>query len=133
MKIASPARVLDVSAIGLSGLCLIHCLVLPVVAVGLPFLGAWAQAEWVHLLFVALAAPISAVALFRRAAKRPPTSLLLLAASGLALLTLGALELPSHAVETPLSVAGGLILAAAHTWNLRRSPPPPCSDKSSSA
>ncbi|MET0337563.1 MAG: MerC domain-containing protein [Caulobacter sp.] len=133
MKIASPARALDVSAIGLSGLCLIHCLVLPAVAVALPFLGAWTQAEWVHLLFVALAAPISVIALFRRAAERPPTPLLVLAASGLALLALGALGLPSHAVETQLSVAGGLILAAAHTWNLRRSPPPPCSDKSSAA
>ncbi len=131
MKIASPAKAFDISAIGLSGLCLIHCLVLPVVAVALPYLGGWSKAEWVHILFVALAAPISAIALFRRAAKRPPASLLLLAAAGLLLLALGALGLPDHALETPFSVMGGLLLAAAHTWNLRRSPPPPCSDKPS--
>lgn len=133
MKIASPAKAFDVSAIGLSSLCLIHCLVLPVVAVGLPFLGGWSQADWLHLVFVGLAAPISALALFRRAAKRPPAGLLLLAAAGLFLLALGALGLPTHAFETPLSVMGGLLLAGAHTWNLRRSPPPPCSDKPSAA
>ncbi|MDG2522108.1 MerC domain-containing protein [Caulobacter segnis] len=133
MKIASPAKALDVSAIGLSGLCLIHCLVLPAVSVALPFIGGWSQAEWVHLVFIALAAPISVVALFRRGAPRPSAALLALAASGLALLLFGALGWPSHDLETWLSIAGGLTLTAAHTWNLRRSPPPPCSDKPSAA
>jgi hypothetical protein len=39
---------------------------------------------------------------------------------GLGLLLAGALELPSHAWETPLTVTGSLLLAATHVWNARR-------------
>ncbi len=131
MKIAPPAKALDVSAIGLSGLCLIHCLVLPVVAVALPFLGAWTEAEWIHVLFVGVAAPVSGIALFRRGAPRPPLALLALAITGLFALVGGAAGWPTHELEIVLSVLGGLALAAAHLWNLRRDPPPPCSDKPS--
>ena len=42
----------DTVAIGLSGLCLAHCLALPIFASLLPIAGAWAEAAWVHWLFV---------------------------------------------------------------------------------
>lgn len=111
---------LDASAIGLSGLCLIHCLALPFAAVALPFLGAWSKAEWVHLVFVALAAPLSALALLRRHHGRPPHALLALAASGLALLLVGAVGWAGETWETPLTVMGGVLLASAHGWNWLR-------------
>lgn len=111
------ARAGDALAIGLSGLCLLHCLALPAVAVALPVLGAWAEAEWVHWLFVALAAPISLLTL-----ARPGGSLTALgmAVVGLTLLVAGAAELLGHEAETPLAVAGGLMLAVAHGINLAR-------------
>ena len=49
----------DTVAIGLSGLCLAHCLALPIFASLLPIAGAWAEAAWVHWLFVGIAAPVS--------------------------------------------------------------------------
>jgi hypothetical protein len=108
----------DSVAIGLSGLCLIHCLALPLAASLLPILGAWAEAEWVHWLFVAVAAPLSLWTLTR---DRPlQWSLLAPAALGVTLLLAGAAGLPDHDFETPLTVAGGLLLAAAHTLNWRR-------------
>ena len=65
-------RLLDGSATGLSSLCLIHCLALPVMTALLPALGAWAQAEWVHVVFVAFAAPIAGLALVRPVCGRAP-------------------------------------------------------------
>jgi hypothetical protein len=53
------AKVLDASAVGLSALCLVHCLALPALALLLPVLGFWAQAEWVHVAFVLIAAPVA--------------------------------------------------------------------------
>jgi len=116
------ARLLDGSAIGLSTLCLIHCLALPVAAALLPMLGAWAEAEWLHILFVAVAAPLSALALLQGAhGRRAPASLMGLAAIGVGLLAFGAFAAPSEAMETTLTVAGSLCLASAHIWNwLRR-------------
>ncbi|MDO8411427.1 MAG: MerC domain-containing protein [Phenylobacterium sp.] len=108
----STARLLDGSAIGLSGLCLIHCLVLPVAAAFAPLLGLWGEAEWVHLAFVVLAAPLSVGALLLTQPRRlGPISL---AAAGLALLVVGLLY---HEAETFLTVAGGLALASAHLMN----------------
>jgi hypothetical protein len=38
---------------------------------------------------------------------------------GLGLLLAGALALPSHDWETPMTVTGSLLLAATHIWNAR--------------
>lgn len=112
------ASIGDGFALGLSSLCLAHCLALPLVASLLPLAGAWAEAEWVHWLFAALAAPLSFWALLRTS--RPSPALLGLAVLGLSLLVAGAAGFPSHEAETPVSVAGSLALASAHILNWRR-------------
>jgi hypothetical protein len=115
------AALLDASAVALSSLCLLHCLALPLLAAALPLFGAWAQAEWVHLLFVAIALPLTGYALWRADRRhRLPVMAWTAAGLGLGLLLAGALELPSHAWETPLTVTGSLLLAATHVWNARR-------------
>ncbi|MDB5429599.1 MAG: hypothetical protein JWP35_715 [Caulobacter sp.] len=115
------ARLFDASAISLSGLCLIHCLALPVVALFLPALAVWSHAEWVHGVFVAFAIPITTAALWRAARSHGlPLGVILLATPGLLCLLAGALEWPRAQWETPITVAGSLMLASAHIWNWRR-------------
>lgn len=111
-------RIGDVAAISLSGLCLAHCLALPLVASLLPLAGATAEAPWVHWAFALTAAPISLWTLTRRPAAGP----LGLALLGVGLLFAGAAEFPSHDTETLVTVAGGLIMAVAHILNWRRIP-----------
>jgi MerC mercury resistance protein len=117
MSSASPSRSLDAAAIGLSAVCLVHCLVLPVAVAALPLLAVVADAEWVHFLVVALAAPVAVLALRRRGT---PIWMRALALCGLAALVAGALEFPSHEAETPLTVVGALVLATVHASNLLR-------------
>lgn len=62
------AALLDAGAVALSSLCLLHCLALPLLAAALPLFGTWAEAEWVHLLFVAIALPLTGYALWRASA-----------------------------------------------------------------
>lgn len=123
MKPATPTASTwaDLSAAALSGLCLLHCLALPLLASLLPVLGAWSQAEWVHGVFVLLALPLSLLALGRAHARRAlPLKMWALAALGLAALAAGALGWPDARWETPITVGGSLMLVATHAWNLRR-------------
>lgn len=115
------AKTLDLSAIGLSALCLLHCLALPVLAVGLPLLGTWARAEWVHVAFVSLAAPIALLSLMDWSTMRPSSwRLVAMGATGLGLMLAGAVEFPAASWERPMTVAGGLLLATAHIFNWRK-------------
>ena len=120
MMAAKDARALDGLAVSLSGLCLVHCLLLPVFAASLPVWGAWARAEWVHWAFLVVAAPTSLGALLPGVRAGRGHGLVALAGLGLALLAAGALGWPAAAAEKPLSVAGGVLLACAHLLNWRR-------------
>ncbi|WP_313347945.1 MerC domain-containing protein [Stenotrophomonas sp.] len=115
------SALLDAGAIALSSLCLLHCLALPLLAAALPLMGVWAEAEWVHVLFVAIAAPTTGFALWRaHRQQRLPAAAFLSAATGLLLLLAGAAGWPTHDAETPMTVAGSLLLAATHLWNAWR-------------
>lgn len=115
------AALLDAGAVALSSLCLLHCLALPLLAAALPLFGAWAEAEWVHWVFISMALPLTAFALWRAHRQHALPALAWLGAGlGLALLLAGALEFPSHDSETAVTVTGSLMLAATHVWNARR-------------
>jgi hypothetical protein len=117
----SLAKTLDLSAVGLSILCLIHCLALPALSLLLPVLGIFARAEWIHVAFVLVAAPVAILAFIDLKAREPRSwRLLSVAVGGLGLMLAGATELPSPNYERSLTVAGGLLLAGAHIVNLRR-------------
>ena len=113
-------RVLDASAITLSGLCLVHCLALPALAVALPLAGLWAEQEWVHQLFALSALPITVFAMTRPFHEGARISFIVLAGSGLALLIGAAFIEGLHDLETPLTVVGALLLATAHIRRWRR-------------
>ena len=104
----------DFAGCGVSAACLAHCLALPFLASLAPALGPAAEAEWVHWLFVALAAPVAAYALTRPGATWASWTL---AIAGVGALVAGAAEFPAHEWETPLSVSGALLLASAHLLN----------------
>ncbi|WP_312780569.1 MerC domain-containing protein [Brevundimonas sp.] len=111
----------DAAAIGLSALCMIHCLALPLLAAALPFLGLFTDAPWVHWVFAATAAPIAAWSLSRPVSEgRRNWTLLVLGSIGILLLFLAAAGLPGQDSETPLTILGGLLLATAHSLNWRK-------------
>jgi len=118
---APPARAaaIDASAITLSGLCLIHCLALPLAAAFLPVAGVLAEAEWVHKAFVAAALPISGFAILRSLNSPGGGIFSALAIAGLGLLVAAAFVENLHDHETPLTVTGAGLLASAHIWRWR--------------
>ncbi|HEY1076731.1 MAG TPA: MerC domain-containing protein [Fontimonas sp.] len=111
----------DRTAILLSGLCLVHCLALPLLIALLPWL-AWLvdNESVVHRWLLVIIVPVSALALIRGCARHGRRSLLWLGAAALALLAAGALlEFETASSESALTLAGSVALSLTHLFNLR--------------
>lgn len=105
---------LDGAAVGLSLMCLIHCLALPVMSAFLPLAGIWAEAEWVHQLLVLIALPITALAAAYHRKSSARFSFIAPAVIGLSLLLAAGFVEPLHEFETQLTTTGAILLASAH-------------------
>jgi hypothetical protein len=101
-------------------LCLVHCLLLPLVVALFPALGGIAEVpEAAHLLLFAIAIPVSSLAVisgYRRHGALLPGAI---AVIGLSLIGVGALAGFPLLLETSVTVAGSLVLALAHISNWR--------------
>ena len=107
----SRAAAIDAPAIAFSGLCFIHCLILPVLSASLPSLGVLAEAEWLHKAFVFAALPFSLIALASKQTSAIAGGLIVV---GFSLLVAGAFVEALHHYETLLTVTGAIVLASGH-------------------
>ena len=111
----------DRFAIALSGLCLLHCLFIPVIVVLAPAFSSvvLGTETTVHWLFLALAVPTSCWALLRGFRKRRRTGALVSGLVGLFVMFLGVSHMLHPALEVPLTVVGVSLVVIAHVLNLR--------------
>ncbi|MEN2746536.1 MerC domain-containing protein [Sphingomonas sp. T9W2] len=116
------STLLDGAAIGASLLCLIHCIGLPILFALLPALASIGlpSSEWLHLLLLLTAIPVSALALVGGWRAHGRVVPMLLGALGLSGLAAGLAFDSVPGAETALTVAGSLALAMAHLGNWRR-------------
>lgn len=111
---------LDSAGVTLSGICLVHCLVLPLLATLLPAAGQIFDESTNHLIHWALlgvALPISIVALGRGARVLRSRAWLILGGLGLTLMAVAVVLEHASATEEHLTLSGVLLLAAAHLGN----------------
>jgi len=107
----------DRAAVGFSFACVLHCLALPVIAISLPVIVMFAEAEWLHWLFAALSITASGtVMLFAKNARHP--RFLVPALLGITFLGGALLAEPFGVEETLPTVLGSLLLASAHIYRL---------------
>lgn len=112
---------LDAVAIGLSGICVIHCLVLPAFVAFIPVFSQFSEAEWVHKILVLLALPVSGFAILRSTAGTNRTMFISLVVIGGLLLLAGAFVEQFHQVEVVFTLLGALTLSLAHFIRWRHS------------
>lgn len=112
----------DKTAIGLSMLCAVHCLLLPLAVVFVPALSAIGIAdEHFHQWMLLAVLPSSLFALFMGCRQHHNTQVLLLGLSGLLTLSFGAFvghELLGEGGEKAATLLGAGIIALAHVRNL---------------
>ena len=114
---------LDRFSIGLSTLCLLHCLAIPLIVSVTPVVATFAFAdESFHIALVALVAPTSLLALTLGCRKHRSWRIPALGLMGVALLltaAAGDVFLFGETAETVLTVIGALFVASAHLLNYR--------------
>ena len=113
----------DRAAIGLSGLCALHCLLLPVALTLAPSIAGMGVAdEAFHVWMIVFVVPISIYALFAGCNKHREYSVLALGGVGLAVLISAPLlghDVLGEVGERVVTLAGALLVAASHVRNFR--------------
>jgi hypothetical protein len=116
--------IMDKCAIMLSFLCVIHCLVLPLLLVVLPSLGVWQlDNEAFHTWLLIAVIPVSLYALTAGVKKHRQYRFLLIGATGIMLLIFAALlghDLIGESGEKILTLLGATLVAIAHWANFGR-------------
>jgi VIT1/CCC1 family predicted Fe2+/Mn2+ transporter len=110
---------LDGAAIGLSGLCLLHCLALPFFVGALPMLMPFTESH-LHAQMLYFAIPLSIIAIGIGYARHSNAHVVLSAIGGLCLLVVGATVAHGSlglVADRLFTIGGSLVLAAAHLWN----------------
>ena len=116
----SPVARLDLYAAGLSTLCVLHCVALPVLVALLPTVAQAADNELVHRLLVVAAVPVSLRVVWKTRPLSGNRLFVSAALVGLGLLLLAAFMEALAPYEEPTTVAGGVLLGSAHIWHWMR-------------
>lgn len=114
--LAIPTRRLDRLAIGLSGLCLVHCLATTVLLAVLASAGSVLGAEWIHEVGLLLAMAMGMIALGKGIFDHGYTMPSAVGGLGLGVMA-GALTLPHNGTEAVFTMLGVGILALGHRLN----------------
>jgi hypothetical protein len=118
---AKPRGLLDIAAIGLSGLCLLHCLALPIIVAGLPFLAGLGD-EHFHAEMLWIVLPLSTLALALGYRRHRSLLVWQTGIPGMLLLVIGgtiAHSMYGVVADRALTLLGALVLATAHYMNSR--------------
>ncbi len=112
------ASLLDRLAIGLSGLCLLHCMAGFVLLSLFALTGDWLDHR-VHVVGLVLAMPLAAVALWRGWRRHGQLAIGVLGLAGLLVMTASLAVAHGDLAEMLVSMAGVSLLALAHWRNLQ--------------
>lgn len=120
---------MDRLAVALSGLCLVHCLLLPFAIAVMPLLAGFGS-EHFHAPMLLIVVPVSVIALMLGFRRHGELGVIGAGAAGLLLLIAGgtiAHALYGVVADQALTVSGSLILAATHYRNFKLARLAPCS------
>lgn len=112
---------LDKIALALSGLCLLHCLMLPLVVAVLPFLGQFGNDHF-HAELLLFVIPLSVIALGVGYRRHRHAEVLVFGALGLIILAIGGTfvhDTYGEMADRAMTVTGSVILAFTHYQNFR--------------
>ena len=115
------AGLLDRLAIALSGLCILHCLAMPLLLIVLPIMGQFSEDHF-HQQMLLLVVPVSSFALLLGYRRHRHAGTLIGGIAGMLLLFVAGTWVHSEIgiiADRLTTIAGSLLLATAHFYNSR--------------
>ena len=112
---------LDNMAVALSGICLVHCLTLPVLIALIPFMSQFAEGHF-HVQMLLVVMPVSIMAFSLGFRRHRVKSVIIWGGVGMLLLVLGATVVHDSfglVADRTVTICAALILAFAHYFNNR--------------
>lgn len=116
----SPVARLDFIAVGLSALCVIHCVALPLLVAIMPVIAQAAENELAHKLIVVAAVPVSLRVIWKTLPLERNKLFVGVVLAGLTLLILAAFVEAMETYEQLVTIAGASLLSTAHIWHIVR-------------
>jgi hypothetical protein len=111
----------DVLAVSLSVLCILHCLLIPVMVIAVPTMSSFFFVdEAFHIWMVVAVIPVSALALYRGWKKHLVLQVAVVGSIGLLIISCAAFlghEYLSEYWERFLTVIGTILIIFSHIWN----------------
>lgn len=107
---------------GISIVCLVHCLALPLVVSLAPLLAAGLALDdhsLLHWAMLGLAVPLSALGLWLGMRRHGDRRLIVLGSVGIAFMFIGVSHVLGEGLETPLTVVGVVLVLCTHLLNWR--------------
>ncbi len=114
-----PGSWLDGTAVALSALCVLHCIALPLVVAGLPFLAHIVEGH-LHAQMLVVVLPLSVVAFGVGYRRHHDRRVIFIGLLGMLLLVFGATIAHDQlglAADRTMTILGALVLGAAHLSN----------------
>lgn len=111
--------IFDQIGVILSAICLVHCVLTPIILVSLPLADAFIGDEWFHRIMLAIILPIASFAFFSGVRQHGDRRVLGLGLLGLGLIATGTFVAEGFLTETLPTIVGSLLLVSAHLMNRR--------------
>ena len=117
MKIFELSKIWDLFGASLSSMCLLHCLLTPLVVASFPALSHFSESHLVHTLFVVLAAPVTLWVVWNAVTHGERNFVFITAAlTGLAFMISAVMISALEHVELEVTLIGATLLGSAHLW-----------------
>lgn len=120
---STTSSTLDQVSLGLSGLCLVHCLFFPVIVAALPFFDQLSAGHF-HVQMLAVVVPVSVIALSLGYRRHRNIAVLPFGALGMLLLIVGGTIVHDSyglTADRVFTITGAVALAVTHYFNTRLS------------
>ncbi len=110
----------DKIGLAAASICAIHCLLLPVVLVALPWLEGLFPHAWFHALILGVTIPMALMAFYHGYKQHRTWAPVIWATGGIIGLVTGILMHENYVMERVFSLIGSFLLLVGHAKNIRR-------------